>query len=182
MLVTLFSTAFGVTTITLPIGSHGCQITVVATNEAELASSTVTNTTKLNSLFYNNFVYSNATYTTSGNCTGLHVYDHAKGETQVLLGTDNVAVTLQVKNLTQCDQTVKQRHYMFDLWNSTQIEQELNLYYICVPGQATSPSTATLKTTIAAVATETAANQGNVGSHNTGNVLMVTLLMLFGVL
>eukprot|EP00834_Sanchytrium_tribonematis_P008884 NODE_1251_length_1601_cov_0.796937.p2 type:complete len:151 gc:universal NODE_1251_length_1601_cov_0.796937:38-490(+) len=114
--------------VTKSIGLAGsCVLSINYDKSSDTVVPTVTNSTKLNSLISDSFVYSTATYTTTGDCSKLHVYDHAKGEAPVELQAN----TLAVKNTTQCDDKTKQRHYMFDLWNSSMIEQELNLYYVC---------------------------------------------------
>ena len=123
------------------IGKAGdCQLTATFTEEGTPVVPTVTNATKLTSLFHTHFVYSNASFSQVGNCSALNVFDHAKNESPVGI------TTLQNKNATNCDLKASQRHYMFDFLNATGgIEQEWNLYYVC-PKNATSSPASTIST------------------------------------
>ena len=110
------------------IGSKDCKITLTVFRLDIMANSVVTNHTKLETLFVDQYVYSNATMSTSGDCTGLHVYDHALGEKAT-----PVLPVLQVKNTYRCYEKERERHYMFNIWDDTHIVQEWNLFYICPP-------------------------------------------------
>eukprot|EP00835_Amoeboradix_gromovi_P002151 NODE_115_length_19014_cov_0.489664.p8 type:complete len:158 gc:universal NODE_115_length_19014_cov_0.489664:5426-4953(-) len=126
MMISAFLVLVAADDVTKTIGLSGsCSLKVTYTSQGDMVSDTVTNATKLATLFTNKFIYSNATLTKTGTCNGFHLYDHALGEKAVAIDS------LTVKNITDCTMKEKQRHYMFQIWNATQIEQELNLFYVC---------------------------------------------------